>query len=201
VQLGLENKKKTIWAAVLGAVAVIVLVYEFMPMFEGSGTPGTSAQAAAPSLSISSAARTKTKPGKKPKTENLDPTLKLNLLAASEQTRYQGNGRNIFVSQAEEIPIPVARANTDVKQAEEQHVYTPPAPPSQTPIPLKFYGFASQPGEPKKIFLKLNEDVFVAGEGEIVDRRYKVVRITNNSVEIQDVVNSGPPQTIPLTQG
>jgi hypothetical protein len=66
---------------------------------------------------------------------------------------------------------------------------------------LKFYGFASQPGEAKKIFLKLNEDVFVAGEGEIVDRRYKVIRITNNSVEIQDVVNSGPPQTIPLTQG
>ena len=41
------------------------------------------------------------------------------------------------------------------------------------------------------------DDVFVAGEGEIVDRRYKVIRITNTSVEIQDVVNSGPPQTIP----
>jgi hypothetical protein len=66
---------------------------------------------------------------------------------------------------------------------------------------LKFYGFASRPGEPKRIFLKLGEDVFVAGEGEIVDRRYKVIRISPNSVEIQDVVNSGPPQTIPLTQG
>jgi hypothetical protein len=43
--------------------------------------------------------------------------------------------------------------------------------------------------------------VFVAGEGEIVDRRYKVIRITNTNVEIQDVVGSGPPQTIPLTQG
>ena len=41
----------------------------------------------------------------------------------------------------------------------------------------------------------------MAGEGEIVDRRYKVIRISPNSVEIQDVVNSGPPQTIPLTQG
>ena len=66
---------------------------------------------------------------------------------------------------------------------------------------MKFYGFASRPGEPKRIFLKLGEDVFVAGEGEIVDRRYKVIRISPNSVEIQDVVNSGPPQTIPLTQG
>ena len=42
---------------------------------------------------------------------------------------------------------------------------------------------------------------FIAGEGEIIDRRYKVVRISPTSVEIQDVVGSGPPQSIPLTQG
>jgi len=74
-------------------------------------------------------------------------------------------------------------------------------PAAAPPIPLKFYGFASSPGEPKKIFLKLGEDVFVAGEGEIVDRRYKVIHISNTSVEIQDVLNSGPAQNIPLTQG
>jgi hypothetical protein len=43
--------------------------------------------------------------------------------------------------------------------------------------------------------------VFVAGEGEIVDRRYKVIRISATSVEIQDMVYSGPPQMIALTQG
>jgi len=202
VQLGLENKKKTIWAAVLGVIAVLVFAYEFVPMFTESSTPGTSAQAAAPSVLHTPTPRSKVKPGKQPKVENLDPTLKLNLLATSEQTRYQGNGRNIFVSQAEEIPMPVARPNTDAgKNAQQQPQYQTPQPPPPAPIPLKFYGFASQPGEPKKIFLKLNEDVFVAGEGEIVDRRYKVVRITNTAVEIQDVVTSGPPQTIPLTQG
>ena len=79
--------------------------------------------------------------------------------------------------------------------------YTPPPPPTAPPIPLKFFGFASKVGEPKKIFLEQGEDVWIAGEGEIVDRRYKVVRISNNAVEIQDVVNSGPPQTIQLTQG
>ena len=42
---------------------------------------------------------------------------------------------------------------------------------------------------------------FIAGEGEIIDRRYKVVRISPGSVDIQDVVGSGPPQSIPLTQG
>jgi len=203
VQLGFENKKKIIWAAALGVVAVLVFAYEFIPMTTESTTPGTSAQAAGPPLLHTPTPRAKTKPAKKPKVENLDPTLKLNLLAASEQTRYEGNGRNIFVSQAEEIPIPIGSGATDHRKAQEPPppAYVTPTPPPPPPIPLKFYGFASQPGEPKRVFLKLNDDVFVAGEGEIVDRRYKVVRITNTSVEIQDVVTSGPPQMIPLTQG
>ena len=202
MQLGLENKKKATWAAVLGVVAVLALAYELIPMFTDSSGPGSNPQAAAPTLSPRAQKRSTAKPGKKQKPENLDPTLRLDLLAASEKTEYQGNGRNIFVSSAEDVVIqkPVARANTD-GGATSPIIYTPPNPPQAAPIPLKFYGFASSPGEPKRIFLKLGEDVFVAGEGEIVDRRYKVIRISATSVEIQDVVTSGPPQSIPLTQG
>jgi hypothetical protein len=196
VQLGLENKKKATWAAVLGVLALLIGAYVFIPMFTGSSEPDSSAQAAAPTETHASA-HSRKKPGKKQQVENLDPTLQLDLLARSEKTEYEGSGRNIFVSQAEPvaIPQPVASAVTDPA------AYTAPTPPPPPPIPLKFYGFASRSGEPKKIFLKLGEDVFVAGEGEIVDRRYKVIHITPTSVQIQDVVNSGPPQSIPLTQG
>ena len=204
MKLGLENKTKTMWAAALGIVAILIFAYEFIPMFTGSSAPTSSAQAAAPVLPHSPPPRpgkAALKVGKKTLIDNLDPTLRMDLLATSEKTQYQGNGRNIFVSQREDvvIPTPVAPGHTDAEEA--QKTYTPPPPPPPQPIPLKFYGFASSPGEPKKVFLKLNEDVFVAGEGEIVDRRYKVVRISANSVEIQDVVGSGPPQSIPLTQG
>jgi hypothetical protein len=200
VQLGFENKKQTMWAAVLGAVALLVLAYELIPMFMGSSTPSSSAQAAASSPTRASS-RSGTKGGKKPRVENLDPTLRLDLLASSEQTLYEGNGRNIFVSQAEDvvIPKPGSTGVTDTQIAIKG--YQTPTIPQAPPIPLRFYGFASSAGEPKSIFLKLGEDVFVAGEGEIVDRRYKVIRISPTSVEIQDVVNSGPPQSIPLTQG
>ena len=202
MQLGLENKKKATWAAVLGVVAVLALAYELIPMFTDSSGPGSNPQAAAPTLSPRAQKRSTAKPGKKQKPENLDPTLRLDLLAASEKTEYQGNGRNIFVSSAEDvvIPRPIAPGNKDGNR-EAISPYIVPSPPQATPIPLKFYGFASSPGEPKRIFLKLGEDVFVAGEGEIVDRRYKVIRISATSVEIQDVVTSGPPQSIPLTQG
>lgn len=199
MQLGLENKKKATWAAVLGILAVLLVAYEFIPMFTGSSSePASSAQAAAPLP----APRTPVRPGakgKKVRMESLDPTLKLDLLALSEQTLYEGSGRNIFVSQAEVvIPKPGADAATDHPQ---EQAWKPPVPTPPPAIPLKFFGFASRPGEPKKVFLALNDDVFVAGEGEIVNRRYKVVRISPNSVEIQDMVSSGPPQSIPLTQG
>lgn len=199
MQLGLDNKKKTTWAAVLGVLALLAVAYEFIPFFTESSTPASSAQAAAP-VATRAAARAGKRAGKKPRVENLDPTLKLDLLASSEQTQYEGSGRNIFVSQAEEVKIPQVSSSpvTDTPQISQ---YQTPAPPQPPPIPLKFYGFASRAGEPKKIFLKLGEDVFVAGEGEIVDRRYKVIRISPTSVQIQDVVNSGPPQNIPLTQG
>jgi hypothetical protein len=200
VQLGLENKKKAMWAAVLGVLAIVAVAYEFIPWLTESSAPAPTAQAAAPA-----AARVTThpgaKPGKKARAESLDPTLRLELLAASEKTLYEGSGRNIFVSQAEVIPRPKSNGTTDLKKTVEENMYRLPALQQPPPIPLKFYGFASRPGEPKKIFLKLGEDVFVAGEGEIVDRRYKVIRISPTSVEIQDVVNSGPPQSIPLTQG
>lgn len=197
MNLGTESRSKTIWAAVLGGLAFLVIAYEVIPMLSGpSSTPLASYQPAASAPA--------TRPGgkrakKSHLTDDLDPTLKLQLLAASEQTKYEGSGRNIFVSQAEPvtIPKPSATGATDI----HVQTYTPPSAPPPAPIPLKFFGFANEPGEPKRIFLVQGDDVFVAGEGEIVDRRYKVVRISPNSVEIQDVVGSGPPQNIPLTQG
>jgi hypothetical protein len=203
VKLGFENKKQTTWAIVLGVVALLVCAYELLPLIGGSPSPDSSAQAAAPLVprpaTPKPGAKGAGKPGRTSEGENLDPTLRLDLLASSEKTQYEGAGRNIFVSQKEDvdIPKPVVAANTDAPAP----VYVAPQPQPPPPIPLKFYGFASSPGEPKKIFLKNGDDVFVAGEGEIVDRRYKVIRISATSVEIQDMVYSGPPQMIPLTQG
>jgi hypothetical protein len=202
VKLGTENRTKTIIAAALGLVTILVVVYELVPMFSGSSA--TQVAASQPVLTATpsrTGTRRGTAPGKKaPVQPNLDPALQLQLLAASEQTKYEGSGRNIFVSQAEDVVIPKPTANGTTDHPKDP-VWTPPAIPASPPIPLKFFGFASQPGEPKKIFLSKGEDVFIAGEGEIIDRRYKVMRISASSVEVQDLVSSGPPQNIPLTQG
>jgi hypothetical protein len=203
VKLAAENRKKAIWAAALGGIAVLALAYEVLPFFLGGTSPAaTVAPATSAPLHAAAAARSGAKHAKKVQGEpSLDPTLHLTALDSTEQIKYSGSGRNIFVSQAEPPPTPITTGATDHAKVEAPPVYTPPPTPQAPPIPLKFFGFANQPGEPKRVFLSQGEDVFIAGEGEIVDRRYKVVRISATSVEMQDVVNSGPPQSIPLTQG
>jgi hypothetical protein len=209
VKLGTENRKQMIIAAVLGVVALLILVYQFMP--SDSTSASTTATAPATDLLAPSPARAHHGSGptsKKERPQSLDPTLHLQQLAAAEQVKYEGSGRNIFVSQADVlIPTPQGNGTTDKGKvpgkvgAVDGPVYNAPASPPPPPIPLKFFGFANQTGEAKRIFLSKGEDVWIAGEGEIVDRRYKVVRISPTSVEIQDLVVSGPPQSIPLTQG
>jgi hypothetical protein len=204
VKLGTENRRNTILAGVLGVVAVLALAYQFIPSSSTIASTGTSAGAVASPISVLTHPASRRGSGsgaakKERAPQSLDPTLHLQQLTAIEQIKYEGSGRNIFVSQAEVvIPKPLAPGAVGPNDPKPYQV---PAVTAQGPIPLKFFGFANQPGETKKVFLSKGEDVFIAGEGEIIDRRYKVVRISPTSVEIQDVVGSGPPQSIPLTKG
>jgi len=200
MKLGTENRNKVIAAGVLGALALVLVVRAVVS--PGASGPATSTVASVSPTPVApavkkAAARTKPlfKPGGPPR--SLDPELRYDWLKASEDMKYSGEGRNIFSAQAP-IPKPVAPGNTDAQKVAEDT--GPPPPPPPPPINLKFFGFASKPGEPKKVFLSQGEDVFIAAEGEIVNRRYKVVRISPVSVEIEDEMNNHR-QSIPLTQG
>ena len=190
MKLGAENRNKAIIAAVLMVIAVAVIANA---LFGGGGT-GSGATTPAP-IDLSAASAPALRKGKKAAMpRSLDPRLRYDWLKASEDKKYEGNSRNIFRAEAD-IPAPVAPVVADTK-----HDSTPPPPPPPPPINLKFFGFANKAGEAKKIFLSQGEDVFIAREGDIVDRRYRVVHIMPTSVEIEDVLNNNR-QNIPLTQG
>jgi hypothetical protein len=79
----------------------------------------------------------------------------------------------------------------------------PPAPifkPQAPPIPLRFFGYvtASRGGSRRAFFLE-GEDIHVAAEGELVKKRYKVVRIGVNSVIMEDTQFEGQ-QTLQLAK-
>jgi len=202
VKVGAENRKKAAIAAVLMLVALLLIARMLMV---DSGP-----SASAPSLdqtATSAAQPVRTMPrrlasGKKSPapTLNLDPRLRLDLLKSSEEVKYAGTGRNIFLAQDfAPIPKPIVRD----PRTDGQHPATGPqaqGPALPPPIELKFFGFASKPGQPRKVFLAKGQDVFIAGEGDIVDRRYKVLRIGPTSIELQDVLNNNR-QSIPITRG
>lgn len=155
-------------------------------------SPG-SASAGAPSAPVKSPAQSVTKrAGTKDREATLDPTLRTDILLASQKMQYEGSRRNIFRMQ--ELPPPVViQPPTSIPP-----VRVDPGPPPKPPINLKFYGFSSKPGEPKKIFLSEGDEIFVAREGDIVNRRYKIHQITPTSVTVEDMLNDNK-QQIPLT--
>ncbi|HKT23035.1 MAG TPA: hypothetical protein VJR04_00440 [Terriglobales bacterium] len=193
MKVGAEKKKELYVMLALMAIAVVFLVRMFLSY--GSPTPSVAASVpnAVPAQSETANAHGGAR-GKSP--APLDPTLRTDLLKNSEAAEYKGSGRNIFEAQA--TPPPMVQPSHPVVKADVP--IGPPPPPPPPPIPLKFFGFANKPGEPKSIFLANGDAVFIGREGDIVNRRYKILRIQSNQVEIEDVLNNNR-QTIPLTQG
>jgi hypothetical protein len=197
VKIGAENKKQVRWMIALLAILLLVGIYNFVDF--GTSSANSPASAPAPAASTQTTTQTSRKPAAAAQLPDntLDPRLRLDILAASQNKKYEAGGRNIF--RMEEIKIPAVQGS--VRQNAEMG---PPAPPTPTPtpppppIPLKFYGFASKPSEPKRIFLADEGEVFVARQGDIVERKYKVIQINNTSVIIEDMLNSNR-QTIQVT--
>lgn len=193
MKLGTENKTKTVVAAGLLLVAALAM-YNWL---SSSNDSAPSPAATKVATGVNSAAKTLGKPAAR-KTgpvvlaQSLDPTLRVDLLKTSENVTYKGSGRDIFQNQPEPPPVP--------KEIQPVINTGPPPPPPPPPIPLKFYGFTGNKSGPKEVFLSKGDDIFIAKEGQIIDRRYKIIKIGPNSVEVEDVLTNNR-QTLPLTAG
>lgn len=126
----------------------------------------------------------------------LDPTLNMGPMLVAERLVYSGTGRNIFsaASAPMEIPKPIAPARPKATAP----VYTPPpGPPPPPPIDLKFFGTETSSTGNRKAFLLHGDDVFLAADGDVVQRRYRILTVSANSVLVEDMVNNNR-QSLPL---
>lgn len=137
----------------------------------------------------------------------IDPTLRLELLAKLQKVTIQGSGRSLFDFAAAPVPKtpePKITLNPVQKAMEQAASGGGPAPggeavkPPPPPIPLKFYGYTnpSRQGVKRAFFLD-GDDILVATEGEVLKRRYKVVRIGISSAVVEDTEQKHQ-QTLPL---
>ena len=202
IKLGTESKTKTYAAIALGALMLVLLVRFLLQNFGPSSpapAPTPVVTAPAPAAAPRSARTTVEAPYAHSATRiaggsALDPTLHPEIMRQAESLQYTGNGRNIFSQfSTPEIPKPVSSARM-------QPVNTgPPPPPPPPPIDLRFYGYSSTNGGQKKIFLLHGDDIFIASQGDIVDRRYRVASISPMSVQIEDIPFHNT-QMLPLQQ-
>jgi hypothetical protein len=207
LKVGTEDKKKVYLAAGLGAVMLLLLVRFLWQTFGPSpaappapapvvtvarppsgGASGSSSEGpAAPMYG-----RSATKVGG---LAALDPTLHPEIMRSAESLEYTGHGRNIFsqFSAPPVIPKPIAA----IRQAKIDT--GPPPPPPPPPINLGFYGYAAETTGQRQVFLLHGDDIFIASEGDVVDRRYRVVKINSASVQVEDIPYHNT-QTLPLRQ-
>jgi hypothetical protein len=135
----------------------------------------------------------------------IDPTLHLGLLAKLKNVDVEAGTRSLFeIGAAPPAEIKV-KEPAKIAIAKAAGPVTPPTPvippePKAPPIPLKFYGFVNRTkaGEKRAFFLD-GEDIVIAAEGEMVKKRYKIVRIGINSAVVEDTqFKSNNQQTLPL---
>ena len=76
---------------------------------------------------------------------------------------------------------------------------TPPGPPPLPPIPLKFIGIVEEPEQHRKLaVLSDGRFTYYGREGDIIEGRYRIVRIGVESIEMVHVDGRGA-QTIRLS--
>ncbi|MDR3763466.1 MAG: hypothetical protein P4M01_05155 [Acidobacteriota bacterium] len=178
------SKIKIYAAVVLSLAAVGFVVRAVLP------------QGTAPAAAPSAASYTH---GKAAAQGSLDPRLHLELLAATESVKYEGRGINIFSANGEPVKIEPVKVSPLHKPGAALAPSGPAAPPPPPPSNLKFFGLVNNKGGKPRAFLSHGDDVWIANEGDVVNRRYKVVRISVREVEIEDLLNSHH-ESIPLSQ-
>jgi hypothetical protein len=128
----------------------------------------------------------------------LDPTLRMEPMLVTESLVYSGSGRNIFSANSApvELPKPIAPVRTGALQRPGM-ASIPSGPPPPPPIDLKFFGTDTSANGVRTAFLLHDDDVFLASNGDIVQRRYKVLSVAANSILVEDMSNNHR-QTLPL---
>jgi hypothetical protein len=126
------------------------------------------------------------------------PDVRLDTLTA-ERPEPGSDERNLFRFRVKVPPPPPPSAARAAPTGGNQMPAVPSGPPPRPPIALKFIGIVEAPGQgPKIAVLSDGRNVFHGREGDIIEGRYRVIRIGAESVELA-YADGGGRQMIRLT--
>ena len=131
-----------------------------------------------------------------------NPHIRMEQIERARGAEYKGSGRNPFSPAA----APVAVVKTPKGETKFENYGPkpkppdPPLPPLVLPPNVKFYGFGTLPsGTARRAFLHDGDDVYVLGEGDVLLKRFRIIRIGNASLEFEEI-STGRIGTAPLVE-
>jgi hypothetical protein len=128
-----------------------------------------------------------------------NPRIHWDHLNDPEAAEFKVPGRDIFNWQLPPPPPPPPPLHVP-SPSDEDFVPPPPPPPPPPKLPLKFFGLGTgATGSARRAFLSDSSDVFIVAEGETVLGRYRILRITNTSLDFEEI-SSGRRASTPLEQ-
>jgi hypothetical protein len=136
----------------------------------------------------------------------IDPSLHLDLIAKLRSVAMEGGQRSVFDFGAAPKPAAPPPPVQPIKPAplppDSTPVAPPPAPvkPGPPPILLRFYGYVNgSTGGSRQAFFLEGDEIHVAGENDVINNRYRIIRIGLNSAVVEDIATKNQ-QTLPLVE-
>jgi hypothetical protein len=115
-----------------------------------------------------------------------NPSLRFDLLDRLRRVEYTGRHRNIFDDKLPPPPPP-ARAPGPGEPGGPP-IQTGPPPIPALVFPMKCFGYVEGPAAGmRRAFFTDGEDVYIAGIGDTIANRFRLVRIGNDSVEVEEL--------------
>jgi hypothetical protein len=140
------------------------------------------------------------KAGENADLSSIDATLRLDLLAKLQDVKVVAGERSLFDFGS----APPVKPEPKVIPKPIHTVPLPPPPPAAPVAPpppriaLKFYGYTMPaPQGVKRAFFLDGEEILIGAEGDVLKKRYRVVKIGVNSVVMEDMQNKSE-QTLQL---
>jgi len=175
--------KKNVQIYVLVALGIVLVYVGYTTFFGRNDVPG---------ISSVNASDTNFQP-----LDVQEPQLRLDLLARIQKSEYSGTHRNVFlIGPIAQPGAPVAPKNVPPPFVGPR--MPPPPPPLQ--VPGEFFGYAQTRSNSHRVaFYKNGDDVSVLEEGDKFLGGLRLLHISDNSVEIEEVA-SGRRTSVPMTQ-
>jgi hypothetical protein len=224
MKIGAENKKSVYALAVLGVFAAYMVYSNFFsgppyapstpapvrPSADTSEPPpaATPEKGAGPDISRAGshsktaefhpALRPKKKEDRIANIENVDPTIRFDLLDTAMHVPPAGGDRDLFqISKTAPVKLALAGPTEPIVHPFRPYGPNPPGPPPgpppppptppPTPVPFRYFGYSAvHPDGKRTAYFLDGEEILAADEGAVLKGRWRIVQIGLDKVLVED---------------